>query len=163
MKNADNIIKSYLEYKQKHPDYDLEDIMNKALSLYYDRDLDDMILYIKKSIVIAIFLKDIHIILKPITKKSLFCNTKNKINIDEMIFEYFYKNKIPIFIKDLLYLYRNRLNMTIEEISNNIRKDELLIFLKYEQNNNYIETINLMNFEQKIDLIKKIITDIEII
>ena len=48
MKNAENIIKSYLEYKQKHPDYDLEDIMNKALSLYYDRDLDDMILYTDK-------------------------------------------------------------------------------------------------------------------
>ena len=47
--------------------------VDKALSLYYDRDLDDMILYIKKSIVIAIFLKDIHIILKPITKKSIFC------------------------------------------------------------------------------------------
>jgi hypothetical protein len=109
------------------------------------------------------FLKDIHVLLKPKKNKSIFCCKKEKIDINEKISDYFYKNKIPNFINDLLYLHRNRVNMKIEDLTNNIRKDDLLLFLKYEKYNNYIETINNMDFQQKIDLIKNIITDIEII
>lgn len=36
--------------------------------------------------------------------------------------------------------------MKIEEISNHLRKNDILIFLKYEQNNNYIDLINNMNY-----------------
>lgn len=160
MNNAENIIRLYMDYKKNHIDYDLEDVMNKALSIYYDRELDDMYIHKKKSIVMAMFFKDIHIILQPVKKKSLFCCKKEKIDIDEKIFEYFYKNKIPIFINELLYIYRNRVIMNIEEISNHLRKNDIIIFLKYEQNNNYIDLINNMNYEQKIDLIKKIIVDV---
>jgi len=152
MNCAENIIKLYMDYKKKYIDYDLEDVMNKALSIYYDKELDELYIHKKKSIVIAMFMKDIHIILKPVKKKFLFC-CKKEIDIDKKISEYFYKNKIPIFINELLYIYRYKL-------SNHLRKDDILIFLKYEQNNNYINLINNMNFEQKIDLIKKIINEI---
>jgi hypothetical protein len=116
MNNAENIIKLYMEYKKNHVDYDLEDVMKKALSIYYDKDLDDMYIHKKKCIVIAMFLKDIHILLKPAKKKSLFCCKKERIDIDEKIFYYFYKNKIPIFIKDLLYIYRNRVMINMINI-----------------------------------------------
>lgn len=77
MNNAENIIRLYMDYKKNHIDYDLEDVMNKALSIYYDRELDDMYIHKKKSIVIAMFFKDIHIILKPV-KKNLFFVVKKK-------------------------------------------------------------------------------------
>lgn len=157
--SAEDIIKLYINYKKNHIEYDLEDIMNKALSIYYDKELDELYIHKKKSIVIAMFMKDIHILLKLNSKKSIFC-CKKKINIDDKISEYFYKHKIPIFINEILYIYRYRVNMKIEELSNHARKDDLLIFLKYEQNNNYIDLINNMTFEQKVNLMIKIINDI---
>ena len=83
MSNTDNIIKLYLDYKNNHTEYDLEDVLNKALSIHYDRDLDDLYIHKKKSIVIAMFLKDIHILLKTRKNKSIFCCKKEKIDFEE--------------------------------------------------------------------------------
>jgi CTP synthase (UTP-ammonia lyase) len=138
-----------------------------------------MYLYKKKSYVIAIFLRDIDKVLQKEQKQKscLFCCIKeNKIikmmRVNLLVKTFLYKHKIPNFIDELLQIYRNRNNLTIDQLKKNYRYNDLFMILKYIDNydnydkNNKLENndrLREMTQENKLNIIKKIIKDIEII
>jgi len=163
-----DLINKYLEQLEKMSNIDIDTLLNKSLSLYYDDNLIDMYHHKKKSLCIALFFKDIDFVLSlKLGKKtcSIFgCYSKKKdIDIDELISKYFYNNKIPNFIDEILYLYRKNDDINIDEIKKNNRIEDLSLLKKYINNVDYSDRLINMTIEDKINLIKKIFLDIEII
>lgn len=152
----------YLTNLKKLEEYDINSLLNKSLTLYYDENLADIIPYIRKCLCVTIFFKYIDKIILPKTN-SCFCFRKNDTNIDNLISDYFYKNKIPKFIDEILYLYRNKDNINIDKIKINNRHNDLSILNKYINNDIYSDKLMNMAIEDKINLIKKIISEIIII
>lgn len=153
-----------LKKLQKIEEYDINSLLNKSLTLYYDDKLADIIPYIKKCLCIVIFFKYIDKIFYVNSKtNSWFCIRKNITNTEKLISDYFYKNKIPKFIDEILYLYRNKDNINIDKIKINNRHNDLSILNKYINNDIYSDKIINMTIEDKINLIKKIISEIIII
>ena len=155
-----------LDKIDKIHNYDIDTLLNKTLTLYYDDNLAEMYPHKKKSMSIALFFKDINKIIIPETNTISCCSCfrkKNKINLDNVITDYFYKNKIPIIIDELLRLYRNKDNINIDELKKNTRYDDLFLLEKYINNNIYSDKLIHMTIEDKINLIKKIISEIIII
>jgi len=163
-----DLINKYLEQIEKMSNIDIDTLLNKSLSLYYDDNLIDMYHHKKKSLCIALFFKDIDFVLSlKLGKKtcSIFdCYSKKKdIDIDELISKYFYNNKIPNFIDEILYLYRKNDDINIDEIKKNNRIEDLSLLKKYINNVDYSDRLINMTIEDKINLIKKIFLDIKII
>jgi len=166
-----DLINKYLEQLEKMSNIDIDTLLNKSLSLYYDDNLIDMYHHKKKSLCIALFFKDIDFVMSlkslKLGKKtcSIFgCYSKKKdIDIDELISKYFYNNKIPNFIDEILYLYRKNDDINIDEIKKNNRIEDLFLLKKYINNVDYSDRLLNMTIEDKINLIKKIFLNIEII
>ena len=60
MNIADDIINLYCHNKLP---YELDELLNSALNMYFDDDLQDMFQHKRKSYVIALFLRDIEVYL----------------------------------------------------------------------------------------------------
>ena len=58
-----DLINKYLEQIEKMSNIDIDTLLNKSLSLYYDDNLIDMYHHKKKSLCIALFFKDIDFVL----------------------------------------------------------------------------------------------------
>jgi hypothetical protein len=110
------------------------------------------------------------IICKPqIKKNNCFCFSKKKIKIlsefqkNKVISQFLYDNKFPKYIDDILQLYRNRNTLTTEYIRQHSRSNEMFLIIKYTNKhfttNN--EKVDKMPFNDKIDLIRQILYDIE--
>ncbi len=162
---ADYIIDIYTKHKDKQ---DIENLVNCALSLYYDDTLNEMYPYVKKSLTVTLFLKDIETILsiqQKKKKKSWMCFSNKKQNIyekmDEYIYDFIYKNKLPTIIYNILILYRKRNVLSLDEIKLNPKSQDLFLILKYEQQNILSDKIQTMSYDEKINLLKKIIIDIK--
>lgn len=147
---------------------DFESRINIALNLYFDIELNDVYHHKKKCMCIALLLKDIEcIICKPKIKKNNFlCFSKQKLkkisenDKDKIISKYLYDNKFPSYIDELLQLYRKRNIIKIDEMRLHSRCNDLFVLLKY---NNIINNQQLMNmtYDDKINLIRQILSDIE--
>ena len=161
------IIQLYINYKKNNPDYDLDSLLNKTLYMYYDKSLDNLYKYIKKCLIVVLFLKDLDIILeKKSTKSSKSSKNncfskKNKKSFDLIINEFIKNNKLNNFIGDILKLYYKRNIINIEDIKKNVHSEYLFLIIKYENNNTYTNDIINMDIDDKLKLINNIITDIE--
>jgi hypothetical protein len=170
-----NIIKIYLDYKKDNLEYNLDNLLNKVIYMFYDKSLDNLYGHIKKCLVITLFLKDLDIILQSYNKnkqnkiKKKFCcctgknHTKNNISVDLQITKFIKENKLSNFIDDVLKLYRQRNILNIEEIKKNNRSEYLFILIKYDNNNIYTNDIINIYTNDKLKIINNIIKDIEII
>lgn len=168
MNIADDIINLYCHNKSSD---ELDELLNSSLNMYFDDDLQDMYPHKKKSYIIALFLRDIEIILQNQQKKSsLFsCFHKKKkkpisiSQIDLLVHEFIYMHRLPIFIHEILHLYRNRNILTIDKIKESYRSEDLFLFQKYIGNQNICDKVKDLSRDDKLNLIKKIIIDIEVI
>jgi hypothetical protein len=168
MTDTDYIINLYTKYKSKA---ELENLIDIVLNFYYDNILNDIYPYVKKSMVVTLFFRDIDTILikqhYKKKKKICICYSNKKENltqeqINKYIYDFITNNKLPIFIYDILKLYRMRNIISIQEIKSNPRSPELFILIKYEKHDIIItEKIKNMSYHEKIDILKKIIKDIE--
>ena len=154
--NNKNIIDLYKSSINIDNNYNIDDILNKSLQIYNDDSLNHLYIHKKKSYVIASFLRDIHIILY---------NFNNNIDnqIDNSIRIYLNKMRIPIFIIELLELYRHKNLIDMNKLKENIRYDDLLLLLKYDNIIKCNQNILAMTREDKFDLIQKLMNDIVII
>ena len=132
--------------------------------------MNNIYLYKKKSYVITLFIKNIEtIILKKQQYKKCLCFFQKKQyikseQIDLIISKFIYKNKLPIFIDEILKIYRYREDLTYDQIIQSQRADDLFLLLKYEQSNiKNCDKLNALSFDDKLNLIKKIICDIQMI
>ena len=150
---------------------DIDILLNKTLTIYYDENLADIYPHKKKSLCIAYFFKYIdNVIDNKILQKhtTCFCFRKNKhtkidTKIDTKISKYFYNHKIPVFVDELLQLYRNKDKLNIDEIKQNNRHDDLFLLLNYENTDIFSDKIMIMTQKNKIVIIKNILLDIIII
>lgn len=161
--NNKNIIDLYKSSININDYYNIDDILNKSLQIYYDDSLNDLYIHKKKSYVIASFLRDIHIILYNFNNDIDEIDNNIDNQIDNSIRIYLNKMRIPIFIIELIELYRHKNLIDIDKLKENIRYDDLLLLLKYDNTINISKNILAMTREDKFDLIQKLINDIVII
>jgi hypothetical protein len=71
--------------------------------------------------------------------------------------------RIPIFIIELIELYRHKNLIDMDKLKENIRYNDLLLLLKYDNIIKCNQNILAMTREDKFDLIQKLMNDIVII
>jgi hypothetical protein len=164
--NNKNIIDLY-KYSINNNNYNIDDILNKSLQIYYDDSLNDLYLHKKKSYVIASFLRNIDIILYDLDDNNKKDNDndndkKDNDKKDNEIRIYLNKMRISIFIIEIIELYRHKNLIDMDKLKENIRYNDLLLLLKYD-NVDINQNILAMTREEKFNLIQKLINDIVII
>jgi hypothetical protein len=161
-----NIIDLYKDAININDYYNIDYILNKSLQIYYDDSLNDLYIHKKKSYVIASFLRNIDVILYNSDDHKIDEIDNDKKNNDKKNNEiriYLNKMRIPIFIIEIIELYRHIDLINIDKLKENIRYNDLLLLLKYDNTININQNILAMTREDKFDLIQKLINDIVII